>query len=116
MDYNEKIKEHREAIEKLQKEMQEEALLQYNNIVGKCYKPSSTSRYKVIEVHDIDDETTIHVDCISVFMNYDGDNIGIDTFYSTTINLKDEIPLIEFNEYLNKAILNLKKITNIEDL
>lgn len=105
MDYKEEIAKKQVEIKQLEKQQNEEMKKSFPNIVGKIYKPSATSIYKVREITHIFSLTHCMVDVINI-TTHNNQHVDIDTNFCVEIDIAEikEVTEKEFDEKLEKAM------------
>ena len=66
MNYNEEILKKKAEIKELEKQQKDELIKSFPNIVGKIYKPSMSTLWKVQEVTYVIDPTSCLADVIDI--------------------------------------------------
>lgn len=105
MDYEKEIEKKRKEIKELEDQQQAEIKNSFPNIIGKNYRPSTSTLYKVKEVTHILGETHCIASVISVQLRGSG-HAEIFTAFMAEIDIDDidEVSDERFLEHLNKAI------------
>lgn len=110
-NYTLEIQKHRDAIDQLQVEQSLAYKNNLPNLVGVCLKPSVTSRYKILEVEEAD-EDTIYCTVLNVYKSEDDVKIEKEISFSIAYpHYYDIITPGEFNVFLQEAIIMVNDLS-----
>ena len=109
MNYIEEIEKKKAEIKQLEKQQVQEMKKSFPNIIGKIYRPSTSSLWKVKEITHIFSPTHCLADVVNVTVRK-SQHIEISTSYNVEIDIVDigEVTEERFNEQIEEAIQCLR--------
>lgn len=109
MNYSEEIEKKKSEIKQLEKQQVEEMKKSFPNIIGKIYRPSTSSLWKVKEITHIFNPKRCMADVVSVTVRK-SQHTEISTSYNVEIDINDmgEVTEERFNEQIEEAIQCLR--------
>lgn len=105
MNYKEEIEKLQAKIKQIEKQQLEESKKLFPNIIGKIYRPSASSLWKVKEVTHIFSSTHCLANVVNVTVRK-SQHTEISTSYNVEIDIVDMIEVTQerFNEQIQKGI------------
>jgi len=105
MKYTEEIQKKQAEIKQLEKQQVDEMKKTFPNVVGKIYRPSASSLWKVKEITHIFSPTHCLADVVNVTVRK-SQHTEISTSYNVEIDIvdMDEVTEERFNRQIDEAI------------
>jgi len=105
MKYTEEIQKKQAEIKQLEKQQVDEMKKTFPNVVGKIYRPSASSLWKVKEITHIFSSTHCLADVVNVTVRK-SQHTEISTSYNVEIDIvdMDEVTEERFNQQIDEAI------------